>query len=628
MSQKAFFETDKIDPDALRRVAAHLKTLGYTEDGLRDRLGVKDLPQLDLASYPYYLNHRLRRRGPLDLAIILLLLQGEVTEEELREVFDKEMRKVLRRAKVLRRNGAARTYRARVSLYPLGEHLFFADHRFAHHPWLKARQPRDPVMYLGADTSYLARTTIRKPIRAALDLCTGSGCHAILAAANAERAVGVDISARAVNFARLNAMLNDAWNAVFMEGDLFAPVTGERFDLIVANPPFVPAPTYEVTYRDGGPSGADVLRRIIASLPDHLAPDGVAHIVTHVAEREGESYLERIRRWLVGANMNMHSLRVGEEDVVDYAVSHVRRTFGETWERYNPRLTEWVTNLRSQRFHRVLGIVLTFQWNDDAPHPPWTQEDESKPPLRSVAGELSRLLSAKRRVRRTPSLQSLDRMRVGVPDDLLLVERRRPTGTGFETKDFRIVFRAASLSPELDVKPLVRDLLERVDNRATVPQVIARLARDTGQPVADIDERCRRAFLVMLERGLVTLDEVAEGEAREGPDLVRPATEGAPRPAETAAPAPASGRPVAADPFMESAPQIPLPPDFDRDLGRASPGANARENGAARVEELAAPTARPPMATRADDPFVDLAAGRPAQLGVSGELPGPGRPNG
>lgn len=601
---RAFFDLERIDPDGLRRVAGILRSLGYTESGIRDRLAIKDITAIELPAYPYYLQYRLRRRAPLDVAIALLLLQGVVTEEELAEVFDKDARRVLRAARVLKRDPQSRTYRARVSLYPVGEQLFFTDHRFAHHPWIKARVPRDPVMYLGADTYYLARTTLRRPIRAALDLCSGSGVHGILAASNAERAVGVDVSGRAVNFARLNAMLNDAWNAVFIEGDLYGPVGGERFDLILANPPFVPAPVYQLPYRDGGPSGADVLRRIVASLPDYLAQDGTAQIVTHVAEREGESYLERVRRWLVGANMNMHALRLGEEDVVDYAVGHTRRVFGERYDRYAGELLEWITNLRSQRFQRVVGVVLTFQWNDEAPHPPWTQEDEAKPPMHDMSAEIARLLGARRRVRRIPSLQMLDRMRVGVPDDLLLLERRRPTGSGFETKDFRVVFRSALMSPELDIKPLVRDLLERVDNRATVPQVIARLARDTGQAVADIDERCRRAFLVMFERGLVTLDEVP-GDAQEMPDLVRPAeappsVKVAPRPLDP--PPPSSGGAAATAAHL-----------FDQELGqhfRGQPG------GA----DVVAPTAAPPRAVA--DPFADIDGPPRDGFAVSGdELP-------
>ncbi len=505
---KPLFDLERIDPDGLRRVAGILRSVGYTEQGVRDRLGLDDLVGVRLSAYPHYHHRSLRRREPLDVAISLFLLQGTIPEEELAELFDLPARRLLRQAGLLAGDRARRAYRARVSLYPVGEErLFVTDHRFQHTPWLRARVPRDPVMYLGDDTYFLARCTPRRPVRAALDLCSGSGVHAILAASTAERAVGVDLNPRAVNFARLNAMLNDAWNAVFLEGDLFGPVGGERFDLIVANPPFVPAPVYELMYRDGGPSGADVVRRIVAALPDYLATGGVAQVVTHLAERDGESYLDRVRRWLGGANLHLHSLRVGEDDVVDYAIAQTKRAFSEDYPRYASRLVEWVTNMRAQRFKRVVGVVLTFAWNEEAPLPPWTQEDEVGPPRRAVSGELERLLASKRRAR-TLAPAALDRMRVMLPDDLLLTERLRPAGRGLEVEGYRVSFRDGSLSPELDVKPLVRDLLRQVDNRSTVAEVIGRLAQARGVSVDSLDERCRKAFLLMFERGLVTFDEL------------------------------------------------------------------------------------------------------------------------
>ena len=506
---RAFFNLDRIDPDGLRRVASALRSAGYSERGVRERLCLEDITELELEAFPFLLKHRLRKRSPLDVAIALFLLQDRATEEELGELFDTAARRLLRKSKILAADPTDRTYLARVSLFPLGEKLFFTDHRYAHTSWHKARVDRDPVMFLDTDSYWLARSTVRKPVRNVLDLGTGCGLHAILAAESAERVVGVDINRRAVNFARLNATLNDAWNAVFVDGDLFTPVGRERFDLILANPPCVAAPTYRLSYRDGGPSGADVLRRVIAHLPDHLSTEGTAHVVTRIAERDGEPYLDRIRRWLGGANMNLHSLRIEEQSILEFAIQHTKQVFGERYERYSRELMDWVTNMRAQRFRRVISVVLSVQWNEDGPHSPWTQEDECKAPTGDFALELARLLHAKRRVRSLPSLEALSGMRLGIPDDLLLIERRHPTGEGFDTKDFRVEFKHARMSTELDVKPLVRDLLERVDNRATVPEVIQRLAEDTGQDVAAIDERCRKALLVMFERGLVTLDELS-----------------------------------------------------------------------------------------------------------------------
>ena len=76
-----------------------------------------------------------------------------------------------------------------------------------------------------------------------------------------------------------------------------------------------------------------------------------------------------------------------------------------------------------------------------------------------------------------------------------------------------VALRGGAAGPDLGMRLLrsrVRDLLERIDNRSTVADVIERLAQDTGQGVSEIADRCRRAFQVMLERGLVTLDPATE----------------------------------------------------------------------------------------------------------------------
>lgn len=168
--------------------------------------------------------------------------------------------------------------------------------------------------------------------------------------------------------------------------------------------------------------------------------------MTHVAEREGERYLDRVRRWLGGANMHIHALRLGEEDVVDYAIAHTKRSFGERFDRFAPQVIEWITNLRAQRFRRMIGTVLTFVWNEESPLPPWTQEDEAKPPRRPIAPELERLLNAKHRARKLDP-RDLDAVRVMVPDDVVLTERFRPAGGAFEPYEFRVNLRGSAISP-------------------------------------------------------------------------------------------------------------------------------------------------------------------------------------
>lgn len=116
--------------------------------------------------------------------------------------------------------------------------------------------------------------------RHVLDLGTGSGAIALAAArAGAASVTAVDLSRRSAAAARLNATLSGLEVDVRC-GDLYAPVAERRFDLIVSNPPYVPASTAALPRHrkarcwDGGTDGRAVLDRICAGAADALTDDG------------------------------------------------------------------------------------------------------------------------------------------------------------------------------------------------------------------------------------------------------------------------------------------------------------------------------------------------------------------
>lgn len=125
-------------------------------------------------------------------------------------------------------------------------------------------------------------------VETVLDLCTGSGALAILAARifpNA-RVDAVELSPDAAEIARFNiAQSGFADRIELLEGDLFDPVAGRRYDLILTNPPYVDAQAMEqlppeyahepVMALAAGVDGLDVVRRILAQAPDHLTKEGV-----------------------------------------------------------------------------------------------------------------------------------------------------------------------------------------------------------------------------------------------------------------------------------------------------------------------------------------------------------------
>lgn len=165
----------------------------------------------------------------------------------------------------------------------------------------------------------LDRTRSRDMYGRALDLCTGSGCVALAFASRRRtwKVIGSDLSEDALSVARRNAerlgLTSTVW---FAQGDLFEAVaSGDRFDLITANPPYIPEPEIaglDVSIREfeprlalvGGADGMKLLDRIIASASEWLVPSGVLAVelgydqadrVAAAFEAAGFKHIERRR---------------------------------------------------------------------------------------------------------------------------------------------------------------------------------------------------------------------------------------------------------------------------------------------------------------------------------------------
>lgn len=157
----------------------------------------------------------------------------------------------------------------------------------------------DHVMPVGGATRTLSALAAYGADERVLDVGTGCGYHAILAALCGARVTATDVSARALGYARFNAALAGA-EIDFRRGSLLEPVRGprsdpadaldsldslsaarERYDVVVSNPPFVITPEAARadgvrTYRDGGREGDSLLAELVGELGDVLAPGGRA----------------------------------------------------------------------------------------------------------------------------------------------------------------------------------------------------------------------------------------------------------------------------------------------------------------------------------------------------------------
>ncbi len=194
----------------------------------------------------------------------------------------------------------------------------------------------DHVLGVGGASTTLARWTPRRPARRAADIGTGCGVQAFHLATHSTEVVATDVSERCLAMSAFNAGLNAAVaggpfagrTLDLRRGSLLEPLAGERFDLVVSNPPYVitprtgGAPAY--TYRDAGLAGDDVVRRLVEGVGSLLEPGGTAQVLGNWEHRRGEPWSERVGSWLAASGLHGWVVQREVQDPAEYA---------ETWAR-------------------------------------------------------------------------------------------------------------------------------------------------------------------------------------------------------------------------------------------------------------------------------------------------------
>jgi release factor glutamine methyltransferase len=159
-----------------------------------------------------------------------------------------------------------------------------------------------PGVFQPHSDSWLLAAALRReapgPGTRVLDLCTGSGVLAIAAARLGAQATAVDVSRRAILTVKANARRHGVCVRA-VRGRLFEPVADERFDVVVCNPPYVPAPEDDVPGRGrrrawaAGRDGRLVLDRLCDEARHHLVAGGVL-LVVHTAVIGEQATVDRL----------------------------------------------------------------------------------------------------------------------------------------------------------------------------------------------------------------------------------------------------------------------------------------------------------------------------------------------
>ena len=259
--------------------------------------------------------------------------------------------------------------RATARLLPHGDYVLASD-RVADAPFA------DWVAGIHAPSVTLAKLAVRRPAESALDVGTGCGIQALLAAKHSARVVATDVNERALAFARFNAALNGIDVIEFRHGSLLAPVADERFDLVVANPPYVISPDATFAYRDSGLPRDTLCRRLVERVPHVLADGGFAHILVSWAHPPGDrdEWAEPLREWVRGSGCDAWLLHYRTDDPLAHAAGWLGPLTGVREEEHEAALERWLEYLGREEIEAIGYGAVVLRRRDSGSN--WVRLDE------------------------------------------------------------------------------------------------------------------------------------------------------------------------------------------------------------------------------------------------------------
>jgi len=352
----------------------------------------------------------------------------------------------------------------------------------------------EAVMGAGNTTADVCRAAASTyGLERVLDLGCGAGTAALFLAERSKRVIATDINPRAIVMTRANAMLNGIDNVDVRLGDMFAPVAGETFDLVVSQPPFIAQPegAADATYLYGGRRGDEIPLRLLRELPPFLAPGGRAVVLVDWPIVDAEPLEKRVRTAVGDDALSVLLLRSVTSDLDEWCSGYAaieQRSLGEAFEK---RALE-----RREHFDRVGITTLRMTFNvivRTGASKGWTRTVDILPLSRAEANgtHIDALVAT------TNLMQQGD-------DNVLAARLRLPNGTEIIERGgkTRVVFREL-LSP-VEVSRGAAMLAAAAQESNSVREAIAKLSAQLGK--GDMTAQMLAGVRQALEMGVLQVE--------------------------------------------------------------------------------------------------------------------------
>lgn len=348
---------------------------------------------------------------------------------------------------------------------------------------------------------HLDAVSIKTPVAKTLDLCCGFALHGILSSSGSDSVVVSDLNPRAAEFARFNAALNDCENLTAVTGDLFEQVADQRFDRILANPPFIISPEAVTTYRYSPFELDGFVQKMFAEAPEYLNEGGVLQAICEWVELEGECWQERVKRWFADSGCDVWVLPANRQLPASYARSVLQQATSDEAE-LAAQQAIWEGYFRDQRVAAIHGGFI-FARRRQAEN--WFDVTELTKPIRGAVGEAI-----------AGGFASRDLVFDPHGDEKLLNSKLVVSGgvRQVETshwKDFRwqrdsiVLHLDDGLPVTIGVDEYVRALIEKFDGARSVAECLDLFSEQVGLPAETGREQGSGIVRSMLRNGVLAI---------------------------------------------------------------------------------------------------------------------------
>ncbi len=498
---------NKEQATALRKFFAHCK---YTPQALTRTLGTSQPPG---ARQMQEVIHRTREANTRNTLIRLFLLGRSVENALARQLLPQPIVSLCLDLGLLQ----VREHQmyATVVVIPLDDMLFVSD-AFS---LLGTAQASEFVLPASTHSAnFLRRLTLRTPFDNALDLGCGCGIHALFAARHAQQVIATDISARAIAYTQFNARLNGLNNIECRRGNLFDPVAGRKFDLIITNPPFVIGPDTHFEYRDNALELDEFCRLLVRNAPGYLESGGYLQMLCEWVEIQEQPWPTRLAEWVADVGCDAWILHSPPQDTASYVAQRSTdlraRRANSTPDGQDEAVGEddtrqWLAYFDQHRVNAIHPGMIALR-KREAPN--WLQIQSNPGDIETDAGEaVANAIAACDFLDLCSDDETLLEASLGLSPKVKLEQQFSRDDGGWST-DTIMLRMTNGLIMDAQVDVPVMAFLNQLDGQSTLRECIARFAQATGatQDVAAITKQLLPAVRLFIGRGFV---EPAESSA-------------------------------------------------------------------------------------------------------------------